>query len=88
MTNKSNDHWLVRAKTIHILWWVFSTILAITVLAQLVFASKGYFIVDGWLGFGAVFGFLSCLVMVLVAKGLGKVLKREEHFYGDEGDDA
>jgi len=74
-------HWLVRPRTIRILWWVFSVLLALTVVAQFAFKVKGYFDVDGWLGFGAVFGFLSCLAMVLVAKVLGWVLKRDDSYY-------
>lgn len=79
----SSLHWLVRPATIRLLWWLFSTILALSVLAQLLFKAKGYFGVDGWLGFGAVFGFLACLAMVLVAKALGWVLKRDEGYYRD-----
>ncbi len=81
------DHWLVRPKTIRLLWWVFSVILAGTVTLQLVIKVKGYFGIDGWFGFGAAFGFLACLAMVLVAKALGVVLKRPEDYYGTEGDE-
>ena len=84
--NGTQDHWLTRPATIRKLWWGFSVVLALTVAAQLFFYVKGYFGIDGWPGFAAVFGFLSCLAMVLVAKGLGFVLKRPEDYY-DEGDD-
>ncbi len=77
------DHWLVRAATIRGLWIGFSIVLAATVLAQLVIKIKGYFGVDGWFGFGAGFGFLACVAMVLVAKGLGVVLKKPESYYDD-----
>ena len=77
------DHWLVRSRTIRWLWIGFSAVLALIVLLQLVIKVKGYFGVDGWIGFGAVFGFLSCVGMVLVAKGLGRFLKRDENYYGD-----
>jgi sterol desaturase/sphingolipid hydroxylase (fatty acid hydroxylase superfamily) len=79
----SDNHWLVRPSTIRLMWWLFSIILALSVLAQLLFKVKGYFGVDGWLGFGAVFGFLACLAMVLVAKALGWVLKRDQGYYSD-----
>ena len=86
--NDDSDHWLVRPATIRWLWRGFIAVLVLTVLAQLVFAAKGYFGVDGWLGFGAVFGFLACLAMVLVAKGLGIFLKRDERYYHErESDD-
>ena len=56
-------------------------------MLQFVIKVKGYFGVDGWIGFGAAYGFLSCLAMVLVAKGLGYVLKRDENYYAEDADD-
>ena len=74
MNEPNNDnHWLVRPTTIRLLWQVFAGILALTVLAQFVIYIKGYFGIDGWFGFGAAYGFLSCVLMVLFAKLLGTV---------------
>ncbi|MBT8115925.1 MAG: hypothetical protein KJP04_11105 [Arenicella sp.] len=87
MSQTPNDHWLVRAVTIRRLWWLFIAVLALTVLAQLLFKVKGYFGIDSWFGFGAVYGFAACLLMVLLAKLLGVWLKRDEHYYDDEGAD-
>jgi hypothetical protein len=88
MNHREPDHWLVRPETIRWIWRISIVVLAITVLLQLVIKVKGYFGVDGWLGFGAAYGFLSCLAMVLVAKGLGFVLKRDDDYYqGDLPDD-
>ena len=81
MNEHDSDHWLVRPTTIRWIWRVSIGVLALTVLLQLVIKIKGYFGIDGWLGFGAAYGFLSCLVMVLVAKGLGFILKRDENYY-------
>ena len=91
--DKQNDHWLVRPATIRKLWWIFSIVLALTVVAQAFIYIKGYFAVDGWFGFGAAFGFLACLAMVVFAKLLGYVLKRDEDYYDKDlyarrGDDA
>ena len=86
MNQNHDDHWLARPSTIKLLWCVFAAVLAVTVLAQVVIGVKSYFGVDGWFAFGAVFGFLSCVAMVLVAKGLGFVLKRGEDYYGEEDD--
>ena len=80
---RPDDHWLVRASTIRGLWVGFCIVLTLTVLAQLAIHIKGYFEVDGWFGFGAAFGFFSCVAMVLVAKGLGVLLKRPEDYYDD-----
>ena len=86
MKPNADDHWLARPTTIRLLWRMFAAVLALTVLAQIIIGVKGYFGVDGWFAFGAVFGFLSCLAMVLVAKGLGFVLKRNEDYYTREED--
>ncbi|WP_281300204.1 MULTISPECIES: hypothetical protein [unclassified Iodidimonas] len=74
-------HWLVRPSTIRLLWVIFVAILAGTVVAQLFVKPHATFGIDGWLGFAAVFGFLSCAVMVVVAKLAGFVLKRGEDHY-------
>ena len=73
--------WLVRPTTIRLLWWIFSAILALTVVAQFFIKVKGHFAVETWLGFGAVFGFLCCVLMVVIAKGMGYLLKRDQDYY-------
>ena len=88
MNDREPDHWLVRPSTIQWIWRVSIGVLVLTVLLQLAIKIKGYFVIDGWFGFGAAYGFLSCLIMVLVAKALGFVLKRDEDYYeGDPADD-
>ena len=44
---------------------------------------------DGLGGFPAVYGFLSCIVLIAVAKGLGKlfVYQREDYYPDDVRDD-
>ncbi len=78
-----SDHWLVRARTVRWLWVLFVAVLATTLALQLLIKVKGHFGFDQWWGFGAAFGFFACVAMVLVAKALGRLLKRGEHFYGD-----
>lgn len=74
-------HWLVQPRTIRILWWVFGVILALTVVAQWWVHVHAHFGVDGWPGFYAAYGFLSCVAMVLFAKVLGWWLKRPDDYY-------
>jgi|SRR5690554_1624838 len=76
-------HWLVRPETIRKLWIGFIIVLAITVVAQLFVPVPDYFTVDGWFSFYAVFGFLTCLAMVVFAKLLGYLLKRPDTYYDD-----
>ena len=84
--NEPSDHWLVRPATIRKLWWGSAVVLALTVLAQLVIDVKGFFVVDAWFGFGAVFGFAACAAMVGVSKALGWWLKRDERYYEVDDD--
>ena len=78
---KVEDHWLVRPRTIRRLWALFIVVLALTVTADLFIEHHPYFGVDGTIGFGAWFGFASCVALILVAKVLGAVLKRPDSYY-------
>ena len=86
--NDDDAHWLTRRETVRKLWWGLYAVLAVTVLAQLGVYVKGYFTVDGWFGFGAGFGFVSCLLLVLVARALGLLLKRPADYYAERDSDA
>ena len=76
-----DKHWLVRTRTIRLLWIVQIVVLALTVLAQFVMPVKGHFEFDGSFGFNAWFGFLACAAMILFAKLLGMFLKRKDTYY-------
>jgi len=39
------------------------------------------FPVEGWFGFYALYGFVACVLLVLVAKEIRKVLMRREDYY-------
>jgi hypothetical protein len=75
------DHWLARRSTILRLWIVFAIVLVAVVLADLFIVHKPYFGLDGTFGFGAWFGFVSCVVLILFAKALGALLKRRDTYY-------
>ena len=77
----TSDHWLVRAQTIRRAWIGFCAILAIVVLADLFVAHHPHFGVDGTVGFGAWFGFVSCVVLIVGSKILGIPLKRPDTYY-------
>jgi hypothetical protein len=76
-----DDHWLTRESTIKLLWIVLIIVLAATVLMDLVIEHHPYFGLDGTFGFGAWFGFASCLAMIVSAKVLGGILKRPDTYY-------
>lgn len=41
----------------------------------------GAFPIEGWFGFYGIFGFVACVLLVLAAKQMRKVLMREEDYY-------
>jgi UPF0716 family protein affecting phage T7 exclusion len=86
MNQKHDDPWLVRPDSIRLMWKILWAVLALTVVLEIFIKIKGYFGVDDWIGFGAAFGFFSCVAMVIVAKGLGFVLKRDQGYYRPEDD--
>lgn len=79
-------HWLVRPSSIRKLWWIFSGILTLSVVAQVLVHVHAYFSVDGWFGFYAAFGFISCVAMVIFAKVLGFLVKRPDDYYDENHD--
>lgn len=81
--NPDSDHWLVRPENIRKLWIVFIIILALTVLADFFVEHHPHFGLDGTFGFGAWFGFISCVVLVFFSKALGALLKRPDTYYDE-----
>jgi len=79
-----SDHWLTRPRTVRRLWQAFIAILALTVLAELAIDAHPHFAVERLFGFNALYGFLACAVLILLAKGIGLVVKRPETYYDDD----
>ena len=74
-------HWLVRPRTIAILWRAGLAILALTLAGELTYQAHPYFTIDGWFSFHAVFGLLACMAMIFFARFLAVFLKRDEDYY-------
>lgn len=75
------QHWLTRPRSIRRLWVGFVIALALTVLGEYSVDPHPHFTVDRLLGFNAVYGFLACGGLILVAKLIGLVLKRADAYY-------
>jgi len=77
-------HWLVRPETIRKLWIGGGVTLAALVAVQMGIEFHGYFGLDGTFAFNAWYGFAVCVAMIIAAKGLGALLKREDTYYGGD----
>ncbi len=80
-------HWLDEPKHVQWLWRGFIAVLALTVLAELVFSLHPTFQIEGWFGFHAAFGFIACALMIIGAKAMGLLLKRPDTFYAEDRTD-
>jgi hypothetical protein len=65
------------------IWKLFLASLALSVAAQLLVESHPHFAVERLFGFNALYGFLACAALILVARGLGLLLKRKDDYYRD-----
>ena len=74
-------HWLVRPQSIRNLWIGGGVMLAALVAIEKAVHTHGYFGLDGTFAFNAWYGFAVCVAMVIAAKGLGLILKREDSYY-------
>tara|TARA_B100000780_G_scaffold274997_1_gene240862 strand:- start:703 stop:954 length:252 start_codon:yes stop_codon:yes gene_type:complete len=82
--NDQEKHWLVREKTIRLLWRGSLFMLFLLVIADFFIHAHPYFQIDGTFGFYSWFSFVTCVGMVLFAKALGLLLKRKDTFYDND----
>ena len=54
---------------------------ALSVLVDLTYEKHGHMPVENWFGFHAWYGFVSCVALVFAARGLRRILMRDEHYY-------
>jgi hypothetical protein len=81
MAGPESEHWLARPSTIRLLWAVFIAVLALLVALDLVIAHHPTFAWESTFAFGAWFGFVSCVVLIVAAKALGALLQRPDTYY-------
>ena len=65
------------------LWIGFRRVLVAVVMADRLHRASPAFRLEAIFGFGAWFGFVSCVALVLLAKALGAVLKRPDGYYDE-----
>lgn len=77
----TRNHWLDEPRNVKRLWRGFLAFLAATVAAGFFLTLHPHFDVDALPAFYAVYGFLACAAMIIVAKGIGMLLKRPDTYY-------
>lgn len=74
-------HWLVRPKTIKLLWVLGIVLLAFVTWLGTTVHPHATFGIEGTLAFYSWYGFVTCVGMVVFAKLLGLILSRKDTFY-------
>jgi hypothetical protein len=75
------QNWFYKETSIKKLWIGAIVILALTVIAEIVIVLHPHFKIESLFSFHALFGFFSCVVMVVFAKLLGFLVKRKDDYY-------
>ncbi len=77
------SHWLYNNTSIKKLWQASCVILVLLILAELFIELHGYFTQVDFFAFSALFGFISCVIMIVFARILGFIIKRKDDYYRD-----
>ena len=59
---------------------------ACLLLIDAIYRRHAILTMENWFGFYGIYGFIACVILVLAAKELRKLVARAEHYYEDEND--
>ena len=82
MTEK--PRWLDNLNNVKKIVKIFAAICGLLFLADLVYHRHYERSLEAFFGFYAIYGFVACVVLVLAATAMRKVLMRKEDYYDDE----
>ena len=78
--NNLLHRWRIRM-TLQTGLWIFSGLCALSVVVELFLHRHLAHPLEGLFGFYAIYGFVACVVLVLVAKQMRKLLMRAQDYY-------
>ena len=83
MKKKKGFDFFDKPKNIKKLWIMLYVVCGLLVVPDFFIHRHPHFGFDGFFGFYALFGFVSCTVLILFSKVVGWVLKVREDYYDD-----
>ena len=81
MKSKKEFDYFDRPQVKRKLWILLWGVCGLTIIPDLFTHRHPHFGFDGFIGFYALFGFVTCAVLILLAKLIGQVLKVREDYY-------
>ncbi len=80
-TPDDKRYWLDDRRNVDKIIWALCAICLLLFAADAFYDKKSHFAFEGWFGFFGLYGFIACVGLVLAAKELRKILKRDEDYY-------
>ncbi len=80
-------YWLDDLGNVRKVLWALYITCAVLATLDLFYDRHSEFAFEGWFGFFGVYGFVCCVLLVLAAKELRKLISRPEDYYDAEGGD-
>ena len=84
MTEKR--YWLDKSSNVKKLLVGLYLLCACLLLIDAIYPRHAILTMENWFGFYGIYGFVACVILVLAAKELRKLVGRAEHYYEDEND--
>ena len=79
--NQEKKYWLDDPRNVNKIVVTLYVVCAVLVAADIFYHKHFHFDFENWFGFFGFFGLIACVALVLAAKLLRVVLKREEDYY-------
>ena len=76
-----DPRWLDQPGAVDKIIWALCIVSALTVVADFFYEKHGHWHFQDFMGFDAIYGFVSCVSLVIAAKGLRVLLMRDEDYY-------
>ena len=74
-------YWLDDIRNVHKLFWILVVVCVVLFVSDAFYHKHVVFSFENWFGFFGLFGFFLSFALVLTAKEIRKLLKRDEDFY-------
>ena len=80
------QRWLDKPNNVKKVLLFLYMICALLLSADLIYHRHTLLSVENLFGFYGIYGFVACVLLVLVAKEMRKIVARPENYYGDKND--
>ncbi len=81
MVSKGNQGWFVDPRNGRQIFWGLFAVCLLLALSELLYHKETHFRWESWFDFHGFYGFVCCVFLVLAAKELRKLVKRDEDYY-------